>query len=122
MATLEILQESAQAGRTRYRARWGNRQVAAETPGKALDALYAMRDQGEGNQTTVILLHHFGPDRFFGEAEQTRLGDLMDEFHDSLRSAESLSAAEQAELESLVEAELRASAHRATTLAEESGR
>ena len=59
---------------------------------------------------------------FFAEAEQTRLGRLMEKFHDSLQSAEPLSSAEQAELEALVEAELRASAQRAATLAEEAGR
>jgi len=122
MAALEILQEIEQAGRTRYRARWGNRQVAAETPGQALDAIYEMGGQGDEGRTTVILLHRCGPDRFFSEREQTRLGELMSAFDDSHQGGALLSAAEETELEAMVEAELRASAERAAALAAESCR
>ena len=123
MPPVEILPEPTQAGGTRYRARWGNRQAAADTPGQALDAIWESEGQEQRDaSTTVILFHHLGADRFFSAEQQERLGDLMEEFHHALDSGATLSEEEEAELEQLVQSELEASANRAAALAEASGR
>lgn len=61
------------------------------------------------------------PDRFFGAAQQQRLADRMGRWRAARDRGESLPAHEQAELEALVRAELRALADRCAALADEVG-
>lgn len=56
------------------------------------------------------------PDRFFTEQQCQRLGGLMARWRDARNAHTHLSAEEQAELESLVEVEVRAAADRAAAL------
>jgi hypothetical protein len=59
---------------------------------------------------------HFHPDRFFGEAELKRLAELMACWRKARDAGVVLPIDEQAELEALVEAELYASAERASSI------
>ena len=56
------------------------------------------------------------PDAFFGEAKRQRLAELMARWRKLRDSQATLSAREQAELEALVEEEIRASANRTAAL------
>jgi hypothetical protein len=59
------------------------------------------------------------PDRFFSAAQQKRLAELMEKWRLARDEEAPFSAEELSELDALVEAELRASAHRAATLINE---
>jgi hypothetical protein len=117
---VSILPVQEERGRISYRAVAGDKRASGATAGAALDALAAQLPQDEVG--TLVLIQHWGPDRFFGEAEVRRLGELMARLHAAREQGQALPSAEQAELDSLVEAELRASAARASALADEAGR
>jgi hypothetical protein len=53
------------------------------------------------------------PDRFFSEPQQQRLEELMARWRQARDSGRALSPEDQAELEGLIEAELRAAGERA---------
>jgi hypothetical protein len=59
------------------------------------------------------------PDAFFNDAQQMRLAQLMAGWRSAQRTGVPWPESERAELEALVEAELRASAARAAALADE---
>lgn len=89
------------------------------TPSEALDALTTQFDSEGGSFLVVVQSLH--PDAFFGPADQKRLGELMQAWRAARDEGQSLPAAEQAELDALVERELRASARRAGALADDLG-
>ena len=70
----------------------------------------------------IIIVQNRRPDRFFNADQQQRLAGLMDRWRAMRDRGATLPADEQAELEALIEAELRAAADRAAELADESGR
>ena len=107
-------------GGVAYRAVAGEKQSQGATAGEALDALTAQLSDDE--TCTLVVVQSRRPDQFFGEDQQRRLAQLMGEWRSARDRGEALSAEDQAELEALVEDELRASAKRASALADESGR
>jgi DNA-directed RNA polymerase specialized sigma24 family protein len=107
MLTIAILPEKADS----YRALAGDKESTGTTPGEALDALREKLAGGE--QGALIIVQDRSPDEFFGAAQQERLAALM-----SARKAGSLSAEEERELESLVEAELDGARVRTKTIAD----
>jgi hypothetical protein len=114
MTTIAIVPESlAPTGRT-YRAVAGRRQSVGKTPGEALDGLTAQL--GEDESGTLVIVQHMRPDAFFSAAQQQRLTALMERQRAARAGGTPLSAAEQAELEGLVAAEVEAATRRAEAL------
>lgn len=105
MTTITILPETADG----YRALAGEKESTGRTAGEALDALAAQLEDAESG--TLVIVQNRRADKFFNAAQQERLTELM-----RLREAGRLSAEEERELESLVEAELTGARERATVL------
>jgi hypothetical protein len=101
MTTIAIIPDDRGTSPTTFRAVAGDVQSVGATVGQALDALTAQL--GEPLETMLIVVHPLRPDTFFTAAQQQRLAELP--------------AQEQAELDALVEAELRAASQRSAALA-----
>lgn len=117
MTKVAILPIPTEKGEVSYRAVAGDKQSHGRTAGEALDALTTQLSEDEAS--TLVIVQSLRPDRFFNAAQQQRLGELMERWHRGRDKGQTLPADEQAELEALVEAELRAAAARAATLADE---
>ncbi|MBM4045527.1 MAG: hypothetical protein FJ279_10465 [Planctomycetes bacterium] len=120
MTRVAILPVPAEAGHVSYRAVAGDKHSQGKTAGEALDALAAQLPEDE--VSTLIVVQSLRPDRFFSAAKQQRLKALMERWRAARDKGEGLTAAEQAELEAVVEAEVRAATARAGALADELGR
>jgi len=116
MTRVVILPVPTEEG-TAYRAVAGDRWSEGATAGAALDALTAQLSPDQTN--TLVILQSRRPDAFFDNAQQMRLAQLMAAWRSAQRTGVLWPESERAELEALVEAELRASAARAATLADE---
>jgi hypothetical protein len=117
MTKVIILPIPTEKGKVSYRAVAGDRQSHGRTAGEALDALTTQLSEDEAN--TLVIVQSLRPDRFFDAAQRQRLGELMERWHTERDKGQTLPADVQTELEALVEAELRAVAVRAATLADE---
>ena len=114
MTTVAILPENSQTDGAAYRAVAGAIQSVGKTAGEALDGLTAqLRDEEAG---TLVVVQHLRPDRFFTAEQQLRLQFLMDRWRAARDAGQTLPAADQAELDALVQAELEAAAQRAAAL------
>jgi hypothetical protein len=71
--------------------------------GEALDALASQ--WGEVTETVPVIIQHFGPDRFFTQAQYDRMQELRTRI-------ETLSPEEWEELQALIDAELDATISR----------
>ncbi len=114
MTRVEILPVPTMAGDTAYHALAGDKQSHGKTAGAALDALTAQLQEDEGG--TLVIVQHHRPDALSSEAKQRRLAELMTQWRGLRDSEAALPAAEQAELNTLVEEEVRASAERTADL------
>jgi hypothetical protein len=114
MTTIAIVPEAPGFPATTYRAVAGKVQAVGNTAGQALDALTLQL--GEAQTGTLVVIQHCRPDQFFTEAQQQRLEQLMSAWHAARQAGQTLPAQDQAELETLVEAEVGAAAARAKTL------
>ena len=117
MTTIEIVSEVS-AEQTYYRAICGMQQATGLTPGQALDMLereLAIQGLGDSRET-VIIVQRFRPDNFFSAYQQSRLRELMDQFHQASALGESLPKEQKQELEELVDAELQAAIKRSEAL------
>jgi hypothetical protein len=115
MTTIAIVPDNPGTQPTNYRAIAGDRQSVGRTAGEALDALTAQLDESE--KGTLVVVQHLRPDQFFTAEQQDRLRELMARWRAARDAQTSLPADEQAELDALVEAELRAATARAAALA-----
>lgn len=117
MTTIAIIPETPGAADTRYLAIAGTQQSVGQTAGQALDALTAQLS--EVAQRTLLVVRHMGADEFFGEEQCRRLEQLMARWR-AARAGQgaALSIEEQAELDSLVQAEVRAAGARAAALSD----
>jgi len=111
MTTIAIVRESDLPNSKTYRAVAGARESVGSTPGKALDGLIDLLDEGDSG--TLVIVQHLRPDRFFTEEQQERMGELMSRWRTARDAGETLTPAEEAELESLVEEEVQAARRRA---------
>lgn len=118
MTTISIVPENPGSPTTSYRAIAGPIQSVGQTAGQALDALTSQLDPATTGTLVVVQVH---PDRFFTVQQRQRLEELMSRWRAARDGHAALSAQEQAELDALVEAEVRASSSRAAALARESG-
>ncbi len=108
MTSISILPVTNAKGLQQYRASAGDKVSIGQTPGEALDAIYAQLEATDCN----ILIPNFQPDPFFTAEQQQRLSTLMNAWREARDREESFPIALKTELEALVEAELMASAHR----------
>ena len=114
MTNVAIFPEPSAHGEVEYRAVSGGRQAIARTAGGALDAL---TEQLPADETgTLVIVQNHRPDRFFDASQQRRLGELMAAWRASRDAGATLTPAEQAELEALVDAEVKASGERAAAV------
>ena len=117
MTTVAILAVLNTNGEKSYRAIAGDRQSFGRTAGQALDALTALL--GETDFSALIVIQSFNPDEFFTVQQQKRLSELMNLWRTARDRGQSLSPIQQAELESLVEAELKAATVRTGVLVQQ---
>jgi len=120
MTTVAILPVSAEGEGTTYHAVSGGRQCAGKTAGEALDALAAQLGQDETG--TLVVVQHQRPDGFFTAEQQARLAQLMERWRHARDTGQALAADEQAELDGLVEQEVRGAEERAASVARELGK
>lgn len=103
-----------------FRAISGEKESYGATVGEALDAVTAELELKGSN--AVVYVQDFRPDEFFSEAQQTRLGELMQKWRAARDAGEMFSVDEQSELEKLIETELEGSLQRAEKLANQLGK
>ena len=94
-----------------WRAIAGEKQSVGRTAGEALDAIAMQLGYEEGG--TLIIMQSQRADEFFTQSQRARMEFLMAKWREARDRDAPLPAAEQAELQTLVEAEVRASALRA---------
>lgn len=94
-----------------YKAISNGKESIGKTIGEAIDSIYGQL--GENEQNTVIYVQEFQGDEFFSDEQIKRLSMLMKKWRIARDNGETLSAAQQAELEKLIEIELEASGKRA---------
>jgi hypothetical protein len=114
MTTIAILPENSGSRPTSYRAIAGKIQSVGRTVGEALDAINAQL--GEGEAGTLVVVQHLRADALFTAQQQQRLQDLMARWRAARDAGSALLPSEQAELNALVEAEVRAAGARAVAL------
>jgi hypothetical protein len=115
MTTIAIMPETPGSQNTTYRAVAGHKQAVGRTVGEALDALARQLDDAEGG--TLIVVQQRRPDQFFTAPQQERLQDLMTRWRTARDGNTELSPEEQAELDALINEEVRAAGARAAALA-----
>jgi hypothetical protein len=114
MTTVAILPISDASGEKSYRAIAGEKHSVGKTAGQALDALTAQL--GETEFSALLVIQNFSPDPFFSAEQQERLSELMHLWRTARDQGRELPAAQQAELDILVDAELRAATARTAAL------
>jgi len=114
MTTIAIVPDNPKASPARFLAVAGEVQSVGATAGQALDALTAQL--GGPEATTLVVVQPMRPDALFTAEQQQRLAALMAHWRAARDAGTSLPADEQAELDALVEAELRAAAQRSAAL------
>src|SRR5262249_51370065 len=107
MTAVTIRTDPQNTNNDRFIARSGNLRAVGRTMGEALDALASQWT--EITETVPVIIQHFGPDRFFTQAQYDKMQELR-----SLM--ETLSLEERNELEALIEAELDATISRLDAL------
>lgn len=117
MTKIAILPEPAESGGVTYRAIAGRQQSVGRTAGQALDALTSSLPDEE--TATLVIVQHRRPDQFFTAEQQKRLHELMGRWRAARDGGLALPALEQAELDALVEDELRAASERTVALLRE---
>ncbi|HBL13339.1 MAG TPA: hypothetical protein DD379_18445 [Cyanobacteria bacterium UBA11162] len=114
MTTVAILPISDASGERIYRAVAGDKQSIGKTAGEALDALTAQLESSEFS--TLLIIQSFRPDWFFSTEQQQRLSELMNLWRTARDQGQTIPPEKQAELDQLVEAELKAATARTTAL------
>ena len=117
MTTVAILPVSDASGERIYRAVAGDKQSTGKTAGEALDALTALLEGDEFS--TLLIIQSFRADWFFSAEQQQRLSDLMNLWRTARDEGQTLPPEQQAELDSLVEAELKAATARTAALVQQ---
>ncbi len=117
MTTVAILPTSDANGERIYQAIAGDKKSLGKTAGEALDALAAQLDSDEFD--TLMVIQSFRADWFFSAVQQKRLSELMDLWRATRDRGETLPSEQQTELDSLVEAELKAATARSAALVQQ---
>ncbi|MGC8638489.1 MAG: hypothetical protein ACP5XB_01275 [Isosphaeraceae bacterium] len=119
MTKVGLIQETVAEGEPAFRAVTIGKQGAGRTAGEAIDALTSQLEDDEID--TLIVVRNLGPDQFFTAAQRQRLEHLMQSWRSARDAGTAFPAAEQAELEALIDAEVRAATERAAAIARELG-
>lgn len=114
MTTVSILPIVDTSGEKSYRAIAGDKHSVGKTAGQALDALTTQLDETEFS--TLLVIQNFRPDSFFSAEQQEQLSELMKLWRLARDQGQELPPEQQAELDALVEAELRAATARTAVL------
>jgi hypothetical protein len=114
MTSVAILSISDASGEKSYRAVAGSKFSVGKTAGQALDALTAQL--GEAEFSALLVIQNFSPDTFFGAEQQERLSELMHLWRTARDQGQELPADQKAELDALVDSELRAATARTAAL------
>jgi hypothetical protein len=114
MTTIAILPVLDADGEKTYRAIAGDKHSIGKTAGQALDALTTQL--GETEFTALLLIQNFSPDMFFSAKQQERLSELMSLWRLGRDHGLALPPELQAELDTLVEVELKAATARTAAL------
>jgi hypothetical protein len=114
MTRVAVYHEPADPESMPYRTVSGRNQAMGRTAGEALDALAAQLPQEDAD--TLVIVRNMSPDRFFGAEQRRRLEELMALRREAIAGNSLLTAQEEAELEQLVDAQVRAATERATAL------
>jgi hypothetical protein len=120
MTKVAVLSESVDAESMPYRAVSGRNQAMGRTAGEALDALTALLPKEDAE--TLVIVRDLKADRFFSAEQRRRMTELMALRTEVRFGRASWSNEDEADLERLVDAELRAAMERAEALARELGR
>jgi len=120
MTTVAIVPVLKETGGKTYQAVAGKRMASGETAGQALDAF--TEQFPDVGTDSLLIVQRYQADRFFSEAQQQRMAALMASWRAARDAGGTLSAEEQAELESLVVAESQASGERAEDVAKGLGK
>ena len=107
----------SETGGVTYQGIAGEKSSQGNTIGEALDALIGQFTEEESGM--FIVVESLRPDQFFGTAQQQRLEELMGQWRTARDTGQTFAVGAQAELDTLIEAELNASAARAAALADE---
>jgi len=116
LQTIGIFQETSKRKRAVYRAVRGRQQAEGKTPGQALDSLEKLMTSEEKVASSLVILQRFQPDTLFSKSQIERLQALMAQFQNSIKSDETFSPEEKAELEELIDAEWIAAIARGATI------
>jgi hypothetical protein len=120
MESIVIYPVALDDGSQRFHAVAGDVHSEGDTAGQALDGFL---DERESRVTaTVVILPQFGPDKFFSAAQHARREQLMAKLRAKPETGIDLSASERAELEYLVDAEVRAAAARSAEMLKDLGK
>lgn len=114
MTRVSILPEPGDGGAVRYRAVSGEQQSVGNTAGEALDAISAQLPADQ--KGTLVVVQNLQADDFFSKEKCARLEQLMTRWRAARDASLTLSAAEQAELERLVQEEVAAAGRRAALI------
>lgn len=117
MTRVAILSVPTDSGEVTFRAFAGRMRSEGRTAGEALDRLTSQLDSDDAD--TLVIVQHMRPDKYFGAESQQRLAELMDRWRSARDSGHSLPPEEQAELDGLIEAELRAVTARTSAMLDE---
>jgi hypothetical protein len=117
MTTVAILPISDPNGERLYRAVAGDKQSTGKTAGQALDALSIQLETEE--PSTMLIIQSFQPDSLFNAERQQRLTELMNLWRTAQNQGQEISPDYQAELDTLVEAELKAAITRSVALGQQ---
>lgn len=118
MTKVAILPVPTESG-VSYHAVSGEKRSIGRTAGEALDGLTQQLAEEEAG--ALIIIQSLKPDQFFTGEQRERLLALMNRWRAARDDHQALSAQEQAELDALVEEELRASAARSRAILEQLG-
>ncbi len=114
MTTVAIVLISDASGEKSYRAIAGDKYSVGKTAGQALDALTIQL--GEIEFSALLVIQSFRPDSFFSAEQQEKLSELMNLWRVVRDQGLELPPEQQAELDRLVETELRAATARTAAL------
>jgi hypothetical protein len=117
MTTVAILPISDPNGERIYRAVAGDKQSIGKTVGQALDALTTQLETEE--TSAMLIIQSFHPDSLFSAEQQQRLTELMNLQRTAQNQGQEISLDHQAELDTLVEAELKAAIARSAVLGQQ---
>lgn len=114
MATITVIPADPRSPAPPYRAVSGDKQSVGMTVGQALDGLRA--EFGGPAETTLVIVRPMAADSLFTADQRERLAELMARWRIARDGGAALPAGDQTELDSLVEAEVRAAGERAAQL------